>query len=112
MIPGSAWAQGAPSGSPSGGPMAVLVQLVPFFLIFIIFYFLLVRPQQKRQREHQKFLEGLKKGDRVATSGGILGTVIGVYPERVVLKISEETKVEFLKSAVTGMVAEKGESKG
>lgn len=110
MIPSSAWAQGAPAGGAAGGPMAAIVQLVPFILIFFIFYFLIVRPQQKRQKEHQKLLDGLKKGDRVSTSGGLLGTVIGVHGDRVVLKIAENTKAELLKSSVTGVLAEKGDA--
>jgi preprotein translocase subunit YajC len=73
-------------------------------LIFIIFYFLLIRPQQKKQKEHQKLMEGLTKGDRVVTSGGIYGTVVGVKDNIVVLKISEEVKIEIAKSAVTAVI--------
>ena len=106
MIPGSAWAQGA---APAGGPAGGLVTLIPFIAMFFIFYFLIIRPQQKRQREHEKLLAGLKKGDRVSTAGGLLGTVVGVHDDRVVLKIAENVKVEQLKSTVTAVLAEKGD---
>lgn len=73
-------------------------------LIFIIFYFLLIRPQQKKSKEHQKLMDSLTKGDRVVTSGGIYGTVIGVKEGIVVLKIAEEVKIEVAKSAVTAVI--------
>jgi len=110
LMPSLAWAQGAPAGGPAAGPAAAIIQLVPFLLIFLIFYFLIIRPQQKKQKEHQSMVDALQKGDRVATAGGILGTVIGVQKDRVVLKIAENAKVEFLKSAVTGVLAEKGDT--
>ncbi len=110
MNPSSAWAQGTPAGATAPGPAAAIVQLVPFLLIFLIFYFLIIRPQQKKQKEHQKMIDALQKGDRVATAGGMLGTVSGVHDDRVVLKIAENVKVEFLKSAVTGVLAGKGEA--
>lgn len=81
----------------SGG----LLGLWPIVLIFVIFYFLLIRPQQKKQKDHQKMLESIRKGDRVVTSGGVYGVVVGVKDNVVVLKIAENVKVEFAKSAVT-----------
>ncbi|MFC1809379.1 preprotein translocase subunit YajC [Candidatus Omnitrophota bacterium] len=78
-----------------------LLAMLPFFLMFIVFYFLLIRPQKKRQTEHQKMLTELKKGDKVITSGGILGTIVGVKEKTIVLKVGDsDTKIEFLKSAV------------
>ncbi len=85
-------------GQQGGG---ALIGLWPIILIFVIFYFLLIRPQQKRQKEHQRMLESLKKGDRVVTSGGIYGTVVGVKDNIIVLKIADNVKVEFAKSAVS-----------
>ncbi len=82
-----------------------LIGLWPIILIFVIFYFLLIRPQQKRQKEHQKMLESLRKGDRVLTSGGIYGTVVGVKDDVVVVKIAENVKVELAKSAVSHIVS-------
>jgi len=85
-----------------GGP-SFLIQLVPFLLIFVIFYFLLIRPQAKRQREHAAMLSGLKKGDEVLTQGGIFGVVVGTRDDVVVLKIAEETKVEVAKHAISAL---------
>jgi preprotein translocase subunit YajC len=73
-----------------------------------IFYFLIIRPQQKRQKETQKMLESVRKGDRVLTSGGIFGTVVGTKDDVVVLKVSDEVKVEFTKSSIV-QVKERGE---
>ena len=74
-------------------------------LIFVIFYFLLIRPQQKKQKEHQKMLEGIKKGDTVVTSGGMYGTVVGVKDNVVVLKIAENVKVEFAKGSISQVIS-------
>jgi preprotein translocase subunit YajC len=71
---------------------------------FAIFYFILIRPQQKKQKELQKMIEALKKGDRVMTSGGIFGTVVGFKDNILVLKIDENTKIEMIKSAVVSVV--------
>ena len=82
-----------------------LISFLPFVLLMLIFYFLLIRPQQKRQRETSKMLEALKKGDRVVTAGGLIGTVVGVQSDYLVLKLGEndQTKVEVLKSAINGL---------
>ena len=91
----------AAEGSGGGSPWSGIWMIA---LIFIIFYFLLIRPQQKKQKEHQKLMDSLTKGDRVVTSGGIYGTVIGVKDNIVVLKIAEEVKIEVAKSAVTAVI--------
>jgi len=80
------------------GPISIV-------LIFVIFYFLLIRPQQKRQKEHQKMLESLSKGDRVLTSGGMFGVVLGIDEQKVVLKIADNVKAEFAKSAIAHIVS-------
>ncbi|MBN2170317.1 MAG: preprotein translocase subunit YajC [Candidatus Krumholzibacteriota bacterium] len=74
------------------------------FLIamFAIFYFLIIRPQQKRSKEHKSMLESLSKGDKVVTTGGILGTIIGVRDHVVTLRIEENTKIEVLLSNIAG----------
>jgi preprotein translocase subunit YajC len=71
----------------------------------VIFYFLLIRPQQKRQKEHQKMLSSINKGDRVVTSGGMYGVVVGLDDQKVVLKIAENVKAEFAKSAIAHIVS-------
>jgi preprotein translocase subunit YajC len=86
------------------GGSSGLLGLWPIVLIFVIFYFLLIRPQQKKQKTHQKMLESVKKGDKVVTSGGVYGTVVGVKENVVVLKIAENVKVEFSKAAISAIV--------
>jgi preprotein translocase subunit YajC len=79
--------------------------LLPILGMLLIFYFLMIRPQQKRQKEIQKMLSGMKKGDRVLTATGLYGTVSSVKDDVVVLQIADNVKVEMVKSAVTGIVA-------
>ncbi len=88
-----------------------ILSFLPLVLMFAIFYFLLIRPQQKKEKDRQTMIKNLKKGDRVATTGGIIGTVLHVKDEAVVLRVGGEgeTKIEFLKSAVTSLMEqEKG----
>ncbi len=81
-----------------------IVQFLPIILMFMVFYFLLIRPQQKRQKELQNMIANLKKGDRVITSGGIIGTVSSIQEKYVVLNVGDsETKLEIVKSAIVGM---------
>ena len=80
-----------------------ILAFAPLIVMFVVFYFLLIRPQQKRQKELGQMIQNLKKGDRVVTSGGMIGTVAGVQADYVILKVGDgETKVEVLKSAITG----------
>lgn len=83
----------------------VLFSFLPFVFIFVIFYFMLIRPQQKRQEETQKMIQAIKKGDRVVTAGGIIGDVTSIQNDYVVLKVGDNdtTKMEVLKSAITGL---------
>jgi preprotein translocase subunit YajC len=96
-----------PQGGQGGGsPLGGLIGLLPILLIFFIFYFLVIRPQSKRQRELQKQIGELKQGDRVLTSGGIYGTVVSDKDSgnTFVIKIAENVKVEVAKSAISGVV--------
>ena len=77
-----------------------LINLLPLILIFVIFYFLLIRPQKSKEKEHQKMLANLAKNDDVVTTGGIHGTIVGVKDKVVVLRIDENVKVEIEKSCV------------
>ena len=80
-----------------------ILAFLPLVFMFVIFYFLLIRPQQKRQKELSQMIQDIKKGDKVVTSGGIIGTVAGIQNDYVILKVGDgETKIEVLKSAVTG----------
>ena len=81
-------------------------QFIPLILIFIIFYFFLIRPQQKKVKEHKQMVENLKRGDQVITSGGILGKVDRIMDnDRVEIIIGDDTKVEMIKSTgIQGLV--------
>jgi len=69
-------------------------------LLFVVFYFLLIRPQQKRAKQQKLFIENLKKGDKVITSGGLYGTITGITDDSVTIEIAEKVRVKVLKSAV------------
>jgi len=83
----------------------MLLQLLQFVPIFLILYFLLIRPQQQKQKKLDQMLKELKKGDRVVTSGGIIGTVVGLDEGKAVLRIADDVKVEFTKGAITQVLA-------
>ena len=91
--------------NPTGAGPSPFSMLLPILGMLLIFYFLMIRPQQKRQKEIQKMLSGMKKGDRVLTATGLYGTVSSVKDDVVVLQIADNVKVEMVKSAVTGIVA-------
>ena len=100
-----AYAQSA--GAPGG--MDIVFQLVPFVLIFVIMYFLILRPQQKRAREHQELIKNLRRGDTVITSGGLLGKVTKVVDdEQIEVEIADGVRVRQVRSMVSGVRA-KGE---
>jgi preprotein translocase subunit YajC len=103
-----AYAMGPSQGSagPSGG---MLGSLIPLILIFVIFYFLLIRPQQKRAKEHKTMIENLKKGDKIITSGGVYGVIEAVGTNTVTVKISENVKVKFGKAYVAAVRASSDE---
>ena len=77
-----------------------LFQFLPLVLIFVIFYFLLIRPQKQKEKEHQKMLEGVNKNDDVVTLGGIHGTVVSVKEKTLILRIDENVKMEIEKNSV------------
>jgi len=103
----------AQSSAPHGSSpwSALLFQLFFFAFLFALFYFLLIRPQQKARRKHQEFLAKLKKGDRVITSSGIIGTVVEVGEDTVSLKVDANTRITFLKEHISGYHREKEEEK-
>ena len=82
-----------------------IAQFIPLILIFIIFYFFLIRPQQKRVKDHRSMVETLKRGDEVITSGGIIGIVDRVLEDdRIEVIIGENTKVQILRSTITSLL--------
>lgn len=76
------------------------ITLLPMILVFVAFYFFLIRPQQKRQKERMQMLNNLKKGDKVVTIGGLHGTIVDLTEEKVTLKVNENTRLVFERSAV------------
>lgn len=100
---GVAWAADA-AAAPTG--MASIAQFVPLILIFIVFYFLLIRPQQKKAKEHQNYLANLKKGDRVITGGGIHGVITGLTDTVITLEIAENVRIKVSRSAIASSAAE------
>ncbi len=92
-----AYAMGTQPGSGQGSQ---IMAFLPLILLFAVFYFLLIRPQQKRARTHKQFIENLKKGDKVVTSGGMYGTITGVTDEAVTIEVAEKVRIKVLKSAI------------
>ena len=98
-----AWAMGpAPEGGQGGSPLA---GFLPLILIFAIFYFLLIRPQQKKAKDHRTMLEAVKKGDKVVTSGGIHGLVEAVGKNTITVKIAENVRVKIGRANVAAIRA-------
>jgi preprotein translocase subunit YajC len=104
---------GAPEAAGSGGTGAgggsLVTMLVTFGLIIVVFYFLVIRPQSRKQKDAKKMLEGLRKGDRVVTIGGMHGYVESVKDDAVVLKVDDNVKLRFSKSAVSQVLERKDE---
>ncbi len=96
---------GAPEGG-SGGSGQMVTTFVTFGLVILIFYFLIIRPQSKKQKETKRMLSALKKGDKVISIGGIHGTVVAVKEKSTVVKVDNNIKLEFSKSAISSIVSE------
>jgi preprotein translocase subunit YajC len=90
---------GAAAGQGAGG----FGGLVPIVLMFVIFYFLLIRPQQKRNKEHRQMVENLKRGDRIVTSGGLFGTITGMDETSLTLEIADRVRVKVARGNVGGL---------
>jgi preprotein translocase subunit YajC len=96
--------QAAPAGQ-SGGAAGMLFGLAPWLLIFVIFYFLMIRPQQRRVKEHQASIAAVKKGDEVITGGGIRGKVTKVGDDEAEVEIANGVKVRVVKSTISQVLA-------
>lgn len=108
LAPVSAFAEAAPAGA---APMGATGQLIFLGGFLLIFYFLLWRPQSKRQKEHKALLSDLSKGDEVATAGGLVGKVIKVNDDFLVIEVADNVQLSVQKSAVTAALP-KGTIKG
>lgn len=103
---GLAFAMGsAPGGAAggAGGGMAAFQQIIPLVFMFAIFYFLLIRPQQKKAKEHKALLEAMKKGDNVITAGGVHGKVSAVENDIVTLEIANNVNIKITKSYIAAI---------
>jgi preprotein translocase subunit YajC len=108
LFSGLALLQATGSGNSTG---SMISTLVTFGLVFVIFYFLIIRPQNKKQKETRKMIEAVKKGDKVITAGGIHATVYTVKEKTVILKVDDNTKMEFSKSAIASVELKGGDEK-
>ncbi|HEY5459160.1 MAG TPA: preprotein translocase subunit YajC [Sphingomicrobium sp.] len=93
----------AAAAAPSGGA-SFFIQTIPLVLVFVIFYMLLIRPQQKRMKEHQAEIAAVKKGDRVVTGGGLIGRVTKVGDTEVEVELAQNVRVQALKSTLSQVV--------
>ena len=100
-----AYAQGA-AAAPEAGSMMSFV--VPMIFMVVIFYFLLIRPQQKKSIEHKALLDNLKKGDRIITSGGMIGTIINIDDQIVNVEIADKVRIEMGRPYIAGFAPKKG----
>ncbi len=96
-----AFAQGAVASAPAPAQQSPLISLMPLALIFVIFYFLLIRPQKKQQKAQAAMIEGLEKNDDVVTSGGIHGTIVNLQGDVITLRVDDNTRIKIQKSAVS-----------
>src|SRR6056297_230 len=100
-----------PAGGAGGGPASIAPTLITFGLVVLIFYFLIIRPQNKKQKETKAMLSSLQKGDKVVSIGGIRGTIQALKEDTVVLKVDSNTTMEFNRSAVATVLERKGSGK-
>jgi preprotein translocase subunit YajC len=94
------------AAAPEASPMWSFV--VPMIFMVVIFYFLLIRPQQKKAKEHKALLDNLKRGDRVITSGGIIGTIVNIEDQIVSLEIADKVRIEMGRPYIAGFAPKKG----
>ena len=98
---GIAYAAGPAAGAGGGAGIA---SFIPLILIFVVFYFLLIRPQQKQAKQHQQFLSDLKNGNKVVTKGGIHGTITGMTDSVITVEIADNVRIKLSRSAIAGPV--------
>ena len=101
MFISSAFVQTAPAAAAEGGFMGSLTGMLPLVLMFVVLYFVMIRPQMKRQKEHRSMIDALAKGDDVATAGGIIGTVTRMAEQFIYIQIASGVEIQIQRSAVT-----------
>ncbi len=108
IMTGIAFAADAAAGSGMAGGLGGLTQFLPLVLIFVVFYFLLIRPQQKQAKVHQAFLNDLKKGAKVFTKGGLHGVIFGIADNIISLEIAKDVIVKVSRDAIAGSLTKEG----
>ena len=98
----------APQGGDGGGG-GLISTLIMFGAIFLIFYFMIIRPQQKRSKERDKMLSNLEKGDKIVTNGGIHGIIAGLEEKTALVQVGDNIKLKIERSAITSVIAKKSE---
>jgi preprotein translocase subunit YajC len=101
------WAFAADAGA-AGTQSPMWSFVVPMIFMVVIFYFLLIRPQQKKAKEHKALLDNLKKGDRVISSGGIIGTIVNIDDQIVNVEIADKVRIEMARPYIAGFAPKKG----
>jgi preprotein translocase subunit YajC len=99
-----AMAEAAPAAAAGGQQPGLLEAAFPFIILFIVFYFLLIRPQSKRAKEHKKMVEALSKGDEVLTQGGIYGKIVEVGEQHIELELADNVQVKVQREAVSSLL--------
>jgi preprotein translocase subunit YajC len=94
----------AMGGAPGGGGAGGMGSFLPLILMFVVFYFLLIWPQQKKAKTHRQVLSNLRKGDEVVTSGGLYGTITGLTDTVVTLEIAEKVRIKVARNSIAGVV--------
>lgn len=101
------------AAAPQPGPLEQLLWVgFPFVMMFVVFYFLMIRPQKAKEEQRQEMLKQLKKNDRVLTTGGIYGTVLSTKDHEVVLRVDDNVKLRFARNAIVDVESGKGEGEG
>jgi preprotein translocase subunit YajC len=95
----------APTAGEVVGEPSPLMTVAPLILIFIVFYFLLIRPQQKRLREHDALIKALKRGDKIVTGGGVIGTIHKIDDDVIVVEVAPEVRIRVMRDTVSHLVS-------
>jgi len=99
----STLAMAAPPGGGEGGQGSILSSILPLVVIFAIFYFLMIRPQQKQAKKHKEMLAALKKGDKVVTRGGMMGTIYSIADNIITLEVADNVRIQFSRESIAGV---------
>ncbi|MBD3414357.1 MAG: preprotein translocase subunit YajC [Candidatus Aminicenantes bacterium] len=111
MILASLFTLAGQEQQPAQGGGSFITAIIPFVLVFVIFYLLIILPSRRKQKKHQQMVEELKAGDKIVTTGGIHGTVMGVQQDKIEVKVSANVKIDISKNAVSVIQNKKPDQK-